>query len=435
MKALRWYYHLYYFLAANRIKNNDLDPRHMHTLTVTVIFTGLLMWSYAVVAWMYFSSPVPGIVGVACSLVHLFSPLLFRVTNRYFVVCNIMLGAGITHQATFAFYSGGFASNILIWFSVLPMLGGVIAGRRGAISWGIVSVLVTAGFLVAYKQGLVFPDHISPEGRFFSTVLIHYGFIMITTVVTYIYVSLQQNTEALLIERQQKIDDLFKVLFHDLANPLGRLGIGLSIIKKNSLEPPVARGVEIISQAGDSMLEITQNVRKMYALSKGKGDVSLSSVSLNECVQYIQQLFGHELNRKQLQLAYDFEAHRGLAVHVEPISFKNQVLGNIISNAIKFSSPGGRIAINASCLKHPHYAIEIADEGVGIPDELIPQLFQVDRKVHRMGTDGEKGTGFGLQIMKSFVEMYGGDVSIRSTVRSENRSGGTTFTITLTGHR
>lgn len=92
--------------------------------------------------------------------------------------------------------------------------------------------------------------------------------------------------------------------------------------------------------------------------------MDLLPTPLNESVEYLQQLFAHELQRKNLSIIYHFEKHSGLKLMVEPVSFKNQVLANIISNAVKFSRPGGIIHIEAWPLSAPLFALKIRDEGM-----------------------------------------------------------------------
>src|SRR5690606_16433531 len=126
----------------------------------------------------------------------------------------------------------------------------------------------------------------------------------------------------------------------------------------------------------------------------------------------------------------DHESHYGITLMVEPVSFKNQVLGNIISNAIKFSHPGGFITVSAKAVNEETFAVEIKDTGIGMPEHILNTLFDMNKKTSRPGTIGESGTGFGLHIMRSFVEMYGGKVEVAS-----QEGKGTTFGLFLKGHK
>lgn len=414
MILFRWYLKIFSFIAAKRIEKEDLDLRRIHSHNVAVLSTGLLMWAYAILACLTISSPVPGIVGLLCSAIHLLSPLLFRVSNNAFWISNLMIGSGIVHQGTFGFYSGGFRSHILIWFGILPMLGGIIAGRKGAVFWAILCAVWAGFYLYLDVTHYPFPDLISKQGHLFAHAFLVFGWIFLSAFIIYVLLTLNEAKEKLLAEQGEKIDDLFRVLFHDLAGPLSRISIGLNISKKEADKSHKEMGLEIATKATNAMLEITQNVRKMYAVRKGKITTDLTYYPLNECVEYIQKLYSTELEKKNIKLDFDYKKHHGLNLLVEPISFKNQVLGNALSNAIKFSPPNSKVSIRSYPRNDQFFVVEIQDRGIGMPVTLMESLFDITKKTSRPGTQGEQGTGFGMHIMKSFVEMYQGKIEIES---------------------
>jgi signal transduction histidine kinase len=179
------------------------------------------------------------------------------------------------------------------------------------------------------------------------------------------------------------------------------------------------------------MMEMTQNIRKMYAYSKGKAELELESISLNECVDFINEQFKNELNQKNISIQYDFNSNKDFKILVEPISFKYQVLGNLINNAIKFSHSNSNIFIEIRPIKGNIYSIDVRDEGIGIPKNLLPIIFKANQTTTRTGTNGELGSGFGLIIMKTFMELYGGAVNVRSLPLGEHKNHGTTFSLIL----
>lgn len=428
--VISWYFHIFHFVAKNRLKRNDIHPREIHTQLVVVLTTGLLMWGYAFLAWFTINSPVPGLVGFAASAIHLASPLLFRFTRNSYIPLNVLLAAGALHQGTFAFYTGGFNSNILIWYGILPMLGGVCAGRKGAITWTLITVMVATVFFLLFLNGYEFPHLISTKGFVWAQSFLVFGWIFLSSSIVIVYAGLREHSEKLLQEQGQKIDDLFRVLFHDLANPLGRITIGLSIAKRQLEKGESNRGLEIASSAADSMMDITQNIRKMYAVRKGKANVDLSLTSLNSAVEYVQKIFTNELERKKLVLFYEYEKLAEVKVLVEPVSFKNQVLGNLVSNAIKFSPAGSTISISAQKGSNGTVIVTVKDQGIGIPETIKSQIFDINKKTSRPGTEGEQGSGFGMNIMKSFVDMYGGEIEI---VSGEKPGTGTIIKLFLKG--
>jgi signal transduction histidine kinase len=419
MKIAKLYNNLFEYAAKSRLENGDLDPRRIHCHAAVVITTSILMWAYALIAYFTISSPVPGIVGIVCSLVHLLSPLLYLVSPNVFLISSLTIGAGIIHQGAFAYFTGGFQSFILIWFGILPMLTGVIAGKKAALFWGAVAFVCAAVFLGLHISGYTFPNLISPTGEFLSRLCIVFGLIILSTSITYVLVFLNDSKEKLMIEQGQNIEGLFRVLFHDLAGPLARISIGLEIAKDDLANDDKKRGLKIATNASNAMLELTQNVRDIYTLTKAKAAPALIDFPLNEAVDYLHSLYISKMERKNIQLDYDFNQYYGLCVLVDPISFKNQVLGNALSNAIKFSPLNSKITIRAYPHDDQFHVIEIVDQGIGIPASLITSLFDINKRSSRIGTSGELGSGFGMHIMKNFMDMYQGKIEIESNARSE----------------
>ncbi len=430
---LGWYFRLFDFVARERVLKNDLDTRVIHAHLTMVLSTGLIMWSYAIVALNCFvNTTVPARVGVITSLIHLLSPLLFLVTANGALVCSTALMAGLVHQLTFAYFTGGFESHIIGWLPILPLLAGFIMGRHCLVLWTAISTTAIASFFIMQLYGFDFPWLINATGYNWALVLFLFGWLFLIFSTTWVHVSMKDHSEETLKAQGRKIDDLFRVLFHDLANSLGRINIGMSICDKEGNVP--SRGVQIIRDAQQSMSDITQNVRRMYAVSKGKAEVDLSPSALNTTVEHLQRMFASEIEKKKLKLIYDFEKNRGLHLIVDPVSFNNQVMGNIFSNAIKFSPPGSAISISAWPVNHHLIAVEIKDFGIGMPEILMKSLFDMNKRTTRSGTEGETGTGFGMHIMKSFVEMYQGQVIVESVDREESLEySGTSIKLILKG--
>jgi len=101
------------------------------------------------------------------------------------------------------------------------------------------------------------------------------------------------------------------------------------------------------------------------------------------------------------------------------------VLRNLISNAIKFSHPGGTVLIKVVRLEH-EVGISVIDHGLGISESDLPKLFKLDSFITRPGTNQEKGTGIGLVLCHDFIKKMGGSITIKST-----EGKGSVFTFTL----
>jgi signal transduction histidine kinase len=101
------------------------------------------------------------------------------------------------------------------------------------------------------------------------------------------------------------------------------------------------------------------------------------------------------------------------------------ILRNLISNAIKFTYPGGKIVISSD-KKPDELMISISDNGIGIKKEVIDKLFRIDETYIAPGTQEEKGTGLGLILCKEFIEKHGGKIWVESEVDK-----GSTFYFTI----
>jgi signal transduction histidine kinase len=129
--------------------------------------------------------------------------------------------------------------------------------------------------------------------------------------------------------------------------------------------------------------------------------------------------------------------HRDVALVVEHAAARShiradrlrlrQVLYNLISNAVKFTSRGGRVAVRTRS-EGARVAIEVADTGIGIAPEDLPRLYVAFEQMALPSGDRPAGTGLGLALTKRLVEMHGGTIDVAS-----RRGVGTTFTVWMEG--
>ncbi|EPR66042.1 sensor histidine kinase [Cyclobacterium qasimii] len=101
------------------------------------------------------------------------------------------------------------------------------------------------------------------------------------------------------------------------------------------------------------------------------------------------------------------------------------VFRNLISNAIKFTNPGGTVKIKSSP-NNKMVKVFVQDNGVGIPKENLSKIFKIEEKISTKGTNDENGTGLGLALCKEFIELNGGKIYVEN-----NTTIGTVFTVEL----
>lgn len=139
---------------------------------------------------------------------------------------------------------------------------------------------------------------------------------------------------------------------------------------------------------------------------------------LRDVIEWLEPL----LQEKSLRHELIFEPNVCFLLYSDIVKIR-QVLINLVGNAIKFSASGGHIEINCAHAKNG-ISIAVKDTGYGIPDEQQQQIFEVFQQIKAKTANSEKGTGLGLALVQSLMELMGGSVSLQSKPDT-----GSTFTI------
>ena len=222
---------------------------------------------------------------------------------------------------------------------------------------------------------------------------------------------------------------LLHMLSHDLANPIGAIK---SICEMSQEEPDPETTAEYHSMVMDSAersIGIINLVRKLEALETGKMKLELSPINLKNSIETSLHVLDNRCGKKNITFTVDVP--EDMFVEAEYHSLGNSVFTNLFSNAVKFSPPGSEVKV-AAFDEGSKVGITISDKGIGIPQDIQEQLFDVSAKTNRPGTEGEEGTGFGMPLVKSFVEHFGGEIRVYSVTREEDpKNHGTTFTLWL----
>lgn len=226
-------------------------------------------------------------------------------------------------------------------------------------------------------------------------------------------------------EKNSELRHLVQILCHDLANPIATLD---GLLDTCAADPAAVAEIlpdlrDIARQALDQILL----VREMHRVQEGKYQLTILSFPLAEAVQAAAKNISGILHSKNLQISTAIPPD--LEVDVEPVSFVNTVLANLLSNAAKFSFRGGKIAIAAERSGDREVRLTLQDFGVGIAPSRLEGVFLPRAGASTPGTEGEAGTGFGLPLVRSFVEVYGGQISLVSCMAPG--ASGTTVTLVL----
>lgn len=215
-------------------------------------------------------------------------------------------------------------------------------------------------------------------------------------------------------ERYQK---LLRVLSHDVSNSLQVVQLSLKRLKKNLNYERNQEKIDRILVVADNMRNILDNVKKEQKLDVDKESIQLVKTDLWACIDSSLLICEEHLKTKAIVIDKYFEEGSQF-VMAEEISLINNVFGNIFSNAIKFTPNGGMIKIKTKRVDHSIEVI-ICDEGNGFHSALIEKFKNNENINSTAGTEGEIGTGFGLRIIKSYIELFEGRIQLRNNNGAE----------------
>jgi len=232
----------------------------------------------------------------------------------------------------------------------------------------------------------------------------------------------QRDELAVLNEEKDKF---FSIIAHDMKSPFtALLGLSTILAEKAGTFPKdeVVQYASLIRRAADQAFKLLEDLLDWSRLQLGRMEYSPQVIDVSEVIQTNMVRFQPVAELKQIDI--EGKAESG-TVATADLHMVDTILRNLISNAIKFTAGGGKVTIDAKA-NGKWTEVSVTDEGVGIEAERVKSLFDLGEKTSTNGTDGETGSGLGLQLCKELVERHGGEMSVESTQRK-----GTTFRFTL----
>jgi two-component system cell cycle sensor histidine kinase PleC len=203
---------------------------------------------------------------------------------------------------------------------------------------------------------------------------------------------------------------------HELRTPLNAI-IGFSEIMTSGAFGPLGSGkyeeyCRDIGDSGQYLLDVINDILEMSRIENGHHPLRLEEVDLDATVLEALRVITPLSEEKGLALRA--EAATGLVARADRRAIK-QILLNLVSNAVKFTPPGGRVAVRLRQVGGG-VNIYVEDTGIGIPKEALAKLGRPFEQVENQFTKTHKGSGLGLAIARSLVEMHEGTMRIRSSV-------------------
>jgi two-component system CheB/CheR fusion protein len=235
----------------------------------------------------------------------------------------------------------------------------------------------------------------------------------------------RKAAEAALREADRHRNQFLAMLAHELRNPLAPIRHALEVLgaeraddaTQRDMRGLIDRQLAHLTRLVDDLLDAARVTQGKIALRRQ--DVDLVDV-VDHAVEMCRERFAERGNRVALTLPPRGELFvRGDATRL------TQVVSNLLENAAKYSREGGPVALRAAA-DGEEAVLSVTDEGVGIPPELLPRIFDLFRQADRSLERAQGGLGIGLALVRSLVELHGGRIEVTSRVGA-----GSTFTVRL----
>lgn len=226
-------------------------------------------------------------------------------------------------------------------------------------------------------------------------------------------------------EESDKLKTAFlQNMSHEIRTPLnGILGFSSLLDDDNISTEEIRKYTLVIKQSGDRLLEIVNNVLDISRIETGQVNIVKKPLLINNVLSDLLAFFSPIANSKNIVLNCNFHDNPMIKIHSDETKI-NQVLTNLINNAIKFTSNG---SINYGFeITDNFIQFYVKDTGIGIPREYFEKIFGRFTQVDQQFTQGYEGAGLGLAICKGLVELLGGKIWLES---EQNK--GTTFFFTI----
>tara|TARA_R110000868_G_scaffold304437_16_gene565249 strand:+ start:25220 stop:26389 length:1170 start_codon:yes stop_codon:yes gene_type:complete len=242
----------------------------------------------------------------------------------------------------------------------------------------------------------------------------------------------RKQTEKKLIENEDRLKELnatkdrfISIIGHDLKTPFNAI-MGFSELLlddiRNNEYTDIEEYAQLISESSHRVNDLLTNLLTWSRTQTGRISFKPKEIEIDTILQNVKALLNESALNKSIEINLPHNCNHKVNADVDMV---HAIVRNLVSNGIKFTPEGGVISIHITSDKD-YMQIAISDNGIGINEERLANLFCIESTKSTPGTNGEKGTGFGLLLTKEFVDMHNGVIWAE-----QNKGNGTTFKFTL----
>lgn len=202
---------------------------------------------------------------------------------------------------------------------------------------------------------------------------------------------------------------------HELRTPLTSIKGFVETLLDGAMEDRILcrRFLSIIDTETERLSRLIDDLLTLSSIESKECIIQPKPVCIIRSVRMVMNIFGPQISEKQLHVEFVYPPH-GFLIFADE-NLLNQVLINLLDNAIKYTPRGGKIVIHCR-RQDTRILTTFTDTGVGIPHDSIPRVFERFYRVDKARSRNQGGTGLGLAIVKHIVESHGGDIFVESEV-------------------
>ena len=218
--------------------------------------------------------------------------------------------------------------------------------------------------------------------------------------------------------------DFLSNMSHDIRTPMNAI-IGITTLMKNELHEPekLAEHLGKLESSGQLLLGIINDILDMSRIESGKTTLNVEKMNLPQQVGQLDSIIRQQAGQRGQ--TFTVETHVQHENVLGDPNRLNQVLMNILSNAVKYTPAGGHIRLGVDELpRNEHYAryrFIVQDDGIGMSEAFQKTIFEPFTREEKSGTNKVQGTGLGMAITKSVVDLMGGSISVESAAGKGTR--------------
>ena len=224
-------------------------------------------------------------------------------------------------------------------------------------------------------------------------------------------------------------DQFMSNMSHEIRTPLSIILGFTKILLRTDITESQKRQLKAIKTSGDTLLVVINDILDLSKIEAGKMVLEETEIEVPHIIESVLNTFELRLKEKEIRLHTQYDNRIPKWLLGDPVRI-NQIVLNLIDNAIKFTSDGGAIDVKVNLLKEDHkktiLEIKVTDTGIGIAPDQLKNIFDPFTQSMSNTTRKYGGSGLGLNIVKQLIDLMDGTISVKSKL-----SVGSVFTFTL----